>query len=284
MKLRYVALLPLLFAAACSNDQSADNSGDTLKKETVTGTVEVLESNSTLPSPLSVAAMFKRSGLKYLPGLTNGIEKASNYTITFVRAQNMGVYSADMAYCVTNKQVNESQKLLKTIREVGNQINLGKVFEGTNLFERFNNNLNNEDSLGSIIAEIQLQTDEQLEQNQQNELYGVIFAGAWVEAMYIGSEVYKKDGNEDIVGALLQQMAVCKNIIAELKANESKDPGITPLIADLNSIQQAIDSIPAIKQLDENPDLDLKDVHPTKAELDPVIKKIEELRAKIVNG
>lgn len=284
MKIRFAALLPLFFAAACSNDQPADNGTDTMKKDTVSENVEVLESNSSLPSPLSVAAMFKRSGLKYLPGLTNRTDNASKYTTTFTRAQNMGVYSADMAYCVTNKQSNEGQKLLKTIREVGSQINLGKVFEQTNLYDRFNKNIDNEDSLGSIIAEIQFETDEQLEENQQNELYGVIFAGAWIESMYIGSEVYRKDGNENIVGALLQQMAVCRNIISELKANESKDPGISALIADLSQIQSEIDNMPSMKQLNANPDIEIKDVHATKEELEPVIKKIEALRAKIVNG
>lgn len=285
MKIRFAALLPLVFAVACSNDQPAENSTDTLNKDTVnTASQEPVETSSQLPSPLRVASMFKRSGLKYLPGLTNDVKNTSKYTTTFVRAENMGVYSADMAYSVLNKHSNEGQQLLKTIRDIGTQINLGKVFEETSLYDRFNKNIDNEDSLGSIIADIQYKTDEQLEQNQQNELYGVIFAGAWVESMYIGAQVYRKDGNENIVPALLEQMLVCKNIIGELKANESKDPGITPLIADLKSVQDAIDAMPSMKKLDENPDLEFSEVHPTKEELEPVIKLIETLRAKMVNG
>ena len=158
------------------------------------------------------------------------------------------------------------------------------MFEETNLFDRFNKNIDNEDSLGAVIADIQDKTDRQLEQNQQNELYGVIFAGAWVESTYIVAQVYRKDGNDNLIPALLEQMLVCKNIIGELKANESKDPGITPLIADLKSVQDAIDAMPSMKKLNENPDLEFSEIHPAKEELEPVIKLIETLRAKIVNG
>jgi hypothetical protein len=283
MKIRFAVLLPLFFAAACSNDQPVTNTQDTTpKKDTATATVETPESNSVLPSPLRVAAMFKRSGLKYLPGLINGIDKASNYTTTFSRAENMGVYSADMAYCVLNKQSNDGTQLLKTIREVGTKINLGKVFDQSSLYDRFNKNIDNEDSLGSIIAEIQYQTDEQLAENQENNLYGVIFAGAWIESMYIGSEVYRKEGNPKITQALLEQMQVCKLIIEELKNNEAKDATLTPLIADLQSLQDLIGAMPSMKKLNDNPDLDLQDVTPDKTEMEPVIKKIEDLRSKIV--
>jgi hypothetical protein len=284
MKIRFAAFFALIFAAACSNEQPAADPQDSAQQDTLVGTVEILETNTLLPSPIRVAAMFKRSGLKYLPGITNGTDKASTYNNTFSRALNMGVYTADMSYCVINKQTNEAQKYLKTTRDLGSLLNLGKVFEETDLYDRFNKNLDNEDSLSVIVADIQYKTDEQLDANQQSEIYGVIFAGAWVEAMYIGGEVYRKDGNQDIVTGLLEQMAVCKNIIAELKSNEAKDPSITGLIADLNEIQLVIDQMPSMKKLDENPKLGLHDVHPSKEELEPVIQKVSEIRAKIING
>jgi hypothetical protein len=196
----------------------------------------------------------------------------------------MGVYSADMAYCVLNKQTNDGQQLLKTIRDLGSKINLGKVFEQSSLYDRFNKNIDNEDSLGSIIAEIQFQTDQQLDENQQNELYGVIFSGAWIESMYLGGQVYRKDGNEKIVQALLEQMAVCKDIIDELKLYSAKDPSIATLMTDMQGVQDAISAMPSLKKLSENPDLDFKDVHPDKAEIESVLSKIEELRKKITNG
>jgi hypothetical protein len=102
--------------------------------------------------------------------------------------------------------------------------------------------------------------------------------------MYIGGQVYRKDGNEKIVQALLEQMAVSKNIIEELKVYEAKDPNIKGLIADMQVIQDAINAMPSMKKLNENPDLEFKDVKPSKEEIEAVITKIEDLRKKIVNG
>ncbi|HTL81351.1 MAG TPA: hypothetical protein VL651_06590 [Bacteroidia bacterium] len=285
MKIRLAALLPLFMLASCGNDAPVATGNDSTPVDTLTATkVDAPESTSDLPSPLRVAAMFKRSGLKYLPGLTNSDANASKYSSTFTSAENMGVYSADMAYCVSNKQSNEGTKYLKVIRDLGKQLNLNKVFEQSNLYDRFQNNLNNEDSLGKVVAEIQYQTDQQLEENGQNDIYGIIFAGAWVESMYIGGEVYQKDGNDNVLNALLEQMAVCKNIVSELEVYQSQNTAIAPLIADLKQIQEAINAMPSMKKLNDDPDLEFSDVHPTKEEILPVIKKIEEIRTKIING
>ena len=282
MKLRYAVLLPLALLAACGDDTQVD-SNDTAA-DTIVGTAEIIESNSALPTPFRVAAMFKRSELTYLPGITFPTDKASNYTSTFQLAQIMGVYSADMAYSVLNKQTNEGQMYLKTVREVGNKINLSKVFDQSNLYDRFNTNMEDEDSIGAIVADIQYATDMQLEENQQNELYGVIFAGAWIETMYIAGEVYKKEGNDKVVQALFEQMAVLNSIITELKAYEAKDPGITGLITQLQELQTQFDALPSVKKLNENPDLDFSDVTPEKGEMDPLIEKIGMIRANIIQG
>jgi hypothetical protein len=283
MKLRYAFLLPIALLAACGGETQVVDAVDSNAIDT-NATVEIIETNSSLPTPFRVAAMFKRSELSYLPGLTYDVTKVSNYSSTFQLAQIMGVYSADMAYSVLNKQTQEGQQYLKTVREVGNKLNLSKVFDQSNLYDRFNNNMASEDSIGAIVAEIQYQTDLQLEENQQNELYGVIFAGAWIESMYIAGEVYKKEGNENVVQALFEQMAVLSSITSELKAYEAKDPGITGLITQLNGLQAEFDKMPSVVKLNDNPDLDFSDVKPEKGEMDPLIEKVAAIRATIIKG
>lgn len=284
MKLRYaVLLLPVALLAACGNDTQDVENVDSNAVDT-SATVEIIETNSSLPTPFRVAAMFKRSELSYLPGLTYDVNKSSNYSTTFQLAQIMGVYSADMAYSVLNKHTQEGQQYLKTVREVGNKLNLSKVFDQSDLYDRFSKNMESEDSIGTIVAEIQYQTDMQLEENQQNELYGVIFAGAWIESMYIAGEVYKKEGNENVVQALFEQMAVLHSITTELKAYEAKDPGITGLLTQLNDLQAEFDKLPSVIKLNDDPNLDFPDVKPEKGEMDPLIEKIAAIRANIIKG
>lgn len=286
MRITTLTLATAFALAACSNDKPENTDADTLKGDSAGVAVEVNNegSKTTLPSPLRVAMMFQRSGLKFIPGITFGSDKAVNFSTKFQKARIMGVYSSDLAYTVLNKQSNESQKLLKTIREVAGQMDLGKVFDQTNFYDRFNSNLDNTDSLGGIIGDIQYQTDLQLQAGGQTEMYGIIFSGAWIEAMYIGAQVYKKEGNDNVVLALLEQMAVLKSILEELNSYDTQDADLKAWIADLSALQNIVDAMPSIKKLNENPDLEFKDVKPTAEEMAPVIQKIEELRAAIVKG
>src|ERR1700692_3361358 len=48
----------------------------------------------TLPSPLQIASIFKKSGLKYYPNIANPFENASKYNAGKInQALNLGVYS-----------------------------------------------------------------------------------------------------------------------------------------------------------------------------------------------
>jgi hypothetical protein len=278
-----VSALLVTFAVACDNNTANDSSVDSATtKDTIISQAETDEMRTTLPSPLHIASIFRSSGMKYLPDITSPADKVASYTTTLSRALNMGVYSADLAYCTLNKQSNESQKYLKNIRTLADQINLGKIFAQSGLYDRFNANLGKEDSLTNIIADIQFQTDALLEQNEQNHLYGVLFSGAWVESMYIGTQVSKKDGGNQLVPTLLGQMAILKNIVQELENGKQKDPSIANIITDMNQLQATFQSIPAIQQLSADPDADITSVKLSPEELDSIINKISEIREKII--
>ena len=83
---------------ACGSEKPKD---ETLT--TVQDTVAIVETPTisyTLPSPLQVASIFKKSGLKYKAGVTNSLKDPSKYTTNLSKAINLGVYSADLSYAV----------------------------------------------------------------------------------------------------------------------------------------------------------------------------------------
>jgi hypothetical protein len=286
LKTALVAAAAVLLAGqfSCSGDSGAGSS-DTLANDTITAPAEVLtddDEGGMLPSPLQVAAIFKSSGLKYLPGVTSPADKAASYSTTYTRAWSMGVYSADMAYCVLNKQTQPAQNYLKVVRSQADLINLGKVFAQTALFDRFNNNLGNEDSLQSILAGIKEETDAQLVNNEQSHLYGVIFAGAWIESLHIAGEVYKQEPSDQVLVKFFEQMIILESITKELERHKDKDEAISALIADLKGLQDTFNTLASVKKMNENPDLGFSDVKPTKEEVLILIKKVDEIHAKTV--
>lgn len=234
-----------------------------------------------LPSPLQIASIFKKSGLTYLDGVANDIANIDKYSSLNKKAMNLGVYSADLAYCVLNKQTQKAMDYMKTVKTLGTQMGMSSVFENNTLVDRFQKNLNNEDSLAYVIADLQMETDMYLEQNDLMRLSPVMFTGAWVEAVYLGAKVHEMKKTTNVSHKIVEQMIILEKILAVLKKHET-DPEVKELSTSLTTVNNWYMNLPAVKSALENQEetqIKLSD-----AELKELTGKIVELRNKIVNG
>src|ERR1700722_1125871 len=87
-----------------SKTDSGLSTADTIKSAKSADMADDSVATVMLPSPLQIGSIFKNAGLTYMPGLTNGKKETAQYTSTYSQAVNMGVYGADLSYCVLNKQ------------------------------------------------------------------------------------------------------------------------------------------------------------------------------------
>jgi len=274
-----------LFFASCGHGEAPKTDASTpaaVVKDT-TSANEVPQTSYSLPSPLQIASIFKKSGLSFKDGLTSPVKDPARYTTNLNKSINLGVYSADLSYCVLNKQSQEAMRFMKLCRSLADNLGMGSVFDESNLSKRFEKNLGNEDSLAYIIAELQMVTDMYLDENDQQQITSIVFAGAWTESMYIGSKVYEKGKEKKLNAKLAEQMNILGSIINALKAVEKKDAAISTLVADMKSVKDIYDDLPSIKN---NPDAANSDkpMSFTDEEVVTLTKKIDELRAKFING
>lgn len=241
------------------------------------------EPSYTLPSPLQIAAIFKKSGLKYMEGITNPVKNTDNYTSNTDKAIALGIYSSDLCYNVLNKQTQNATNYLKATRELGTELGMESVFGANNLNQRFEQNMNVEDSLPMLIAELQLQTDMYLEDNEKEHVSAIVFAGAWIESMFIGSKVFEKTRDEKISSKISEQMTILDAIIKVLKSYENKDSDIPAILADLNAVHNMYLNFDSVKKAtgveDEEAEVKLSN-----DELTQLAKTITEIREKYVKG
>ncbi|MCE3281233.1 MAG: hypothetical protein K0S44_3424 [Bacteroidetes bacterium] len=274
-----------MLLASCGNETQKDESvTDIDTAATETSSVEVEDVSYSLPSPLQIASIFKKSGLKYKDGITSPLKDPSKYTTNLSKALNLGVYSADLSYTVLNKQNQEAMNYMKLCRQMADNLGMGSVFEQGNLSKRFEKNIGNEDSLAYIIAELQMVTDMYLDENDQQQVTSIVFAGAWIESMYVGSKVYEKGKDKSLNSKLAEQMTILGSIVNALKAQEKKDPAISGLVADLNTIKSIYDELPSVKNVSEEDANSEKEMTLTDDEVTTLTKKIEEVRTKFING
>jgi hypothetical protein len=272
-----------IFVISCDNETHKDESKveKFIKDSSVAAEAE--DPTYALPSPLQIAFIFKKSGMNYKVGLTSQMQDPTNYTCNLSKELNLGIYSADLSYALLNKQNQEVITYMKLSRQLSNYLGIGSVYETNNFNKRFENNIDNEDSLTTIISELQMEMDFYLSENSQQQITSVAFAGAWIESLHIAAKVYEKKEGDVLNEKLSEQMGILKSVINSLKPGEKKDPTIAVLLADLQGVQDLYNSFSSVKNNLKTEATDEKKAIMTKEELVLLTNKIEELRTKFIN-
>lgn len=272
----------LAFTISCGVLLSSCGYEEAENQNTTETTTEVVESETAfiLPSPLQVASIFKNSGMGYVAGIGNDFKKESKYTSNISKFIALGVYSGDLAYYSLNKQKQESINCLNTIRKISSGIGLESIFGNKELLESFEKNIDNEDSLAYVIAEIQMELDSYLADNEMNHLSSVIFAAAWVESMYLGSKSANDKNKQAIANQLSQQYLILGNLTKALNKAAQVNAGFAPLASEISAINDLFNSFEYLK----NKDTEEVTSTITDEELAKLTAKIEEVRKKLVEG
>jgi hypothetical protein len=259
---------------SCGGGETEIIEDDTTTDE-ITDETDLMENNTTyiLPSPLQVAELFKSAGLTYVGDLTNPKENVDKYATKYDQKLNFGVYSADMAYCIMNNQSQESIDYLNALREISEKLWMTDVFNTLGLRDRLEANVGNEDSLTYIMADLQIQLDDYLDENGMGYTGSVIFAGAWLETMYLGTQVNKLEKNEKLISRLSEQSVILGDLIKSIQQAD-EDNEYTELIADLGGIDKHFD---ILRGEETEEDVILND-----EQVDALSKDIIALRNKVI--
>jgi hypothetical protein len=271
-----------MLLGACNNEAKDETKTNAAAGDTAS-TAETQGETYSLPSPLQIASIFKKSGMKYKDGITTSKKDPAKYTSFLSRTLNLGVYSADLSYTLLNKQNQEAMTYMKLSRQVADNLGIGSVYDQNNISKRFEKNIGNMDSMALIVSELQMVTDMFLDENKQQQITPVVFAGAWIESLYIASKVFENGKDEALNNKLSEQMTILGSIINALKAEEKKEPAINGLIADLNDIKNVYDALPSVQNNAEAPEEIRKKTTLTNDEVATLVKKIEILRTKFIN-
>lgn len=270
-KIFFILLSSSFLWVACESNNENVTTEEEVVEEVEMATEE--ESMSyLLPSPLQIAEIFKNSGLTYIGDLTNSTELAASYNTKYSQKLNFGVYSADMAYCIINNQTQPAINYLSTLRELSEKMWMTDVFNTMGLSKRLENNVGEQDSLTTIMADLQIRLDNYLDENGMGYTGPVIFAGAWIETMYLGAKVNQANSNEKLIYRLTEQSVVLENLIKVLEQiNEDND--FDDLIADLKVINENFDV------LEKNEEAKLGD-----EQVEKLSMQIIDLRNKIIKN
>jgi hypothetical protein len=265
---------------SCGEPQPEENNDDNSIEVTDMDNPEDNSFLYVLPSPLQIASIFRRSGLEYIPGLTNDPGKSSNYNTKFIQKLNFGVYATDLAYSALNEKNQDCISYVKVLGELSESLWMTNVFSSVSILNRFEQNMGNSDSLGYIIADFQMELDAYLEENGLSTNSLIIFSGAWIESMYVAFKSIEKKSNPQLLGRLIEQRKIADNLI-EILHKEEKSADVDMLISHLKKINTHFTSYD-LEEIEGESDLEKLKMSPENITM--VLADVTAARNYIVNG
>ncbi len=283
-----MAVLVLGLAPSCGGggetQESSEDMQEQLQDEMIqeeSGDFPEEEHSFYLPSALQIGTIFKRSGLGYVDGITASPENASKFVSKNSQLLNFGVYSADMAYSILNDQSQNSLALLKAVKDLSENIGFGSIFNKDGLAERFEANIGNQDSILNLLVEIQENTDVFISENDMRAQTYVIFAGAWIEGMYLGVKAFNRENKGAVSKRLIEQMNILNNLLGALEGSKRNLEDIDDVVNGLNGIKTYYEEMD-IRDADGR--INFSELELSDEDMDAIAEKILTLRSTITEA
>ena len=229
-----------LFFTSCGNGESQEEGVDEtfveeVEQELVNGGERVVYYGT--PSLVEVASIMESSGAEFTPELLNDPSLSSNYNTNDIKALNLGVYGADLAYSAMFEHTQESINFLKTIKTMSEELGLTGAFEA-DLISSIETNITNRDSLLDVVTDFYWSADAYLQDNDRSNVAALIIAGGWLESMYLACNMSANSpNNKDIKKKISEQKLILKNLVLFLEDAGKGDGSVEAINTKMKELQ-----------------------------------------------
>ena len=184
-------------AFSCGSKETESHDADTAVAPAVDTTAVTVDDTTkfkfdftlaNIPSPANAMQEFESWHVAYDNSILSNPQSSGKYATEFKRGLNLGVYNIDMAYAMMNNKGPDVLAYMKSIFQVSDALGLKNAVNGM-VGKRAESNLNSKDSLFTILDEIFIKSDKYLRTNERVYTASTIFAGSWIENLYLSSKI-----------------------------------------------------------------------------------------------
>jgi hypothetical protein len=245
--------------SSCGNSADNDNVTDNDTAATVSAEKDTRAQNVfySIPSPIETTSLLKGAGAKYNASYLNPVENVSKYSTAAARALNLGVYGSDLSFTSIYDQTQESMLYLRCTNKLATSLGISGAFDEATT-SRIEANLENRDSLLTIISDSYWNADNYLKENGQPGVSALIIAGGWIEGLYIATQIANATKNEDIATRIGEQKLSLDNLVALLDAYKTTNEGVNSTLLQMQELKAIYDGI-QVKSSETEVSTDKKD-------------------------
>ncbi len=214
------------------------------QKDTTDNTAAVF----ALPAPLQISTVLKNGNVVFSEKLLVPAKKNRSFSSDYLRAINLGVYTTDLGYSTLFGQKQTTLNYYKEVNTLLNDLQISANVT-SNQFKQFEKNLDNSDSLCTIILKSFGQWQSYFQENKREEDGLYILAGTYIEGLYLSLNHPSIQNKKEFRNLIGQQKLFLENVL-ELSNYMDKKPEFDDLYMKLGSIQQAYEPIAVVVKQD----------------------------------
>ncbi|MGM0375851.1 MAG: hypothetical protein ACQEQ0_03680 [Bacteroidota bacterium] len=245
-----------------------------------------------ISSPVEMANLIKSTGFDFSRQMLNNPEKISDYSSSYKRALNLGVYSADLGYINSYDKSNIVVPYLLAVKNLADGIRVGQFFDFESLKEMASNS-GNLDSLMQMSVSSFNKMDNYLRQQNRSNVSALIITGAWIEGLYITANVVEETGDERLIKRLGEQKEIV-DILHIILQNYSQNETFEDLIDHIGELKKLYKSVNITKEVGEPKTVEkdgmliivqdeVSKVDISDKDLGTIIDKIKEIRQDVIS-
>ena len=226
-------------ATSCSSNSDEDNSQEAV--EVVSEELVKETSNDNVfyqvPTPNELFAVLKNSDAPFNKEILNDVSNSGNYLTKYSKALNFGVYTADLAYATSQGSFEDAASLFEAVKSLSKDLEIENAIDQI-IFERLKQNLENAnaDSLFFLSNETYYNAFSYLEENDRQDVLGMIAVGGWIEGLYIILNLEPYSENSEICQRIADQKLTLENLLIFI-SNVENDK-LVDLLSDLSKIEE----------------------------------------------
>jgi hypothetical protein len=210
-----VFILPILvisvsLTGGCRNKGAVRIQDNLLPENAKMVEEQIAEHVYPLPTSAEVIRMLNDYEVGYVFGISNPVDNANKYINSVSRAINLGVYGADLSYATLYSMNQQVINYLEAIRLLAGELKMSKIYDES-LYEKIKQSFDDRDELVRILSGSFSDTYRYLSENDQQPLALLVVGGAWVEGMYLTTNVSE---------AAYQIVGISRNLLEQKKSFE----------------------------------------------------------------
>lgn len=250
---------------AASGEEKTAEKSEVVNAEQIKA--ELIEIVKNSPKPLDIAVLIDEAGASYISDLILQDDEYEKMMTSTQKAFGIGLIGFDCKYTSVYNRADEYLKCRSKLNRFIGDLGFQEVLSSSKKFEdRIEQNKSNADSLKYLVSKIVDNFNQRLQNEENAEVYSLVFIGAHIQALYIVSQItLMAKNNEKLLEVMNGQHEHAKTVASLLE-----------VMSDLEHVKPYYEKIqPMVKFFAE------KDVITT-ADLNTIVPLIEEARNSMI--